>query len=119
VLKGIKIFISTQKTFFSLLFLFFVLPLGLFFHYSSYPLPYVQYVILGYLVIFQYAFFNEKNYRNKVEEKAKRQLGNELGRTPSKSEIVVRVSFFVDCRFVSVFLNSLFIVILMVFYRQY
>lgn len=119
VLKSFFIYIKNQIGYLSLLFFLFVIPLAMFFQFSTYPLPKVQYVVLGFLLVFQYAFYNEKKYRRKIRPKIIRQLQKERKRTPSNMEINNRTNLAVDCRDVTIILAVLAIILLMIYFKQF
>jgi len=97
----------------------FALPLGLFLQFSPYELPKVQYVFLIILYLSQYFFFNEKDFHRKIEKKVTRVLKKELGRTPSQNEIFSRSRQIVSCRGVSIFITTLGIFGLMIFFQEF
>ena len=106
------------KTIF-MLYCLFVLPLILFFKYSTYPLPNIQYVFLGILFLWGYFLVDEVKYRNKIEDRVVRLMKKESGRIPSKKEIVIKVRELADGRFVSIVLTALGIFTCMVYFNQF
>lgn len=113
------IYIKSELAYLALLFIFFVLPLGLFFQFSSYPLPKIQYVVLGVLLLSQYFFYSEKAYRRRTECKASLQLRKEMGKMPSIKITNARVNLLIVCRGVSICTAALSVLTLMVIYRQF
>jgi hypothetical protein len=85
--KTINIFIRHQKGYLFLLFILFVLPLGLFFQFSPYPLAKIQYVFIATLLVSQWYFYQENNYYRKIRNDVVDSLKKELGKTPSSKEI--------------------------------
>ncbi len=112
-------FIKNQYLYIILLYLVFVLPLGLFFEFSPYPLPKVQYFVLAIIYLSNYVFFKEVNFRSKIEKKVIDQLKKELNRTPSKNEIIKRQTLIVSHRFYSLLLSMFGVLILMIVYGQF
>lgn len=117
-LKFLKTLKFESKTIITLYCLF-VFPLALFFKYSTYPLPNIQYVFLGILFLWGYFLVDEKKYRNKIENRVVQLMKKELGRIPSKKEIVIKVRELADGRFVSIVLTSLGIFGCMLYFNQF
>lgn len=118
-MKNFLIYIKSELLYLVLLLLAFVVPLGLFFQFSSYPLPKVQYVVLGVLLVSQYFFSSEKSYRRRVESKASLQMRREIGKTPSIKMINSRVNQLIVFRGISVSIAAFAILSIMVIYRQF
>jgi hypothetical protein len=102
-----------------LLYSLFVIPLILFYKFSSYPLPNIQYVLLGILFLWGYFLVDEVKYRNKIEDKVVKLMKRDLGRIPSKKEIVIKVRELGDGRFVSIVLTALGIFGCMIYFNQF
>jgi len=118
LLKMLHIYGKNQSAYLALLLILVVVPLGLFFRFSPYPLPYVQYAILAYLFLSQYAFFNERNYRHKIASSILLQLQNELKRSPSKNEIIKREKLLINLRFITLAAIGLLIFLVTIFFKK-
>ena len=114
--RSLILYIKSQMKNLVALLLIFVLPFLLFLKLSPYEIPMLQYYILGSLIVYQYVLFDEKSYKHKLERIGHDQLKRELGRIPSKSEIVERVNSLVGLRHVSILITILTILSVMVFY---
>lgn len=101
------------------MYILFVLPLGIFFAFSVYPLPKVQYVVLSLLVLFQYIYFNEKKVRQRIWPKITKKLKKELNRVPSNKEINARVNFIIDTQIWTVIMTGIGILFLMIFFQKF
>jgi len=113
------IYIKNQLGYLLFLFLIFVLPLILFYQFSTYPLPYIQYFMLGVLFLFQYAFFKEKEFRRSIEQKVTNQLQRELKRTPARKEINQRLNIVSRLRGVTIVLTAIEIIVVMFYYQKF
>lgn len=117
--KSIARYFKHQKGYLLFLIVLFVVPLGLFFQFSTYVLPKVQYAVLGMLVVSQYVFYREKDFQQKIEKDVVRALKKELGRVPSMKEIHYRSNQIVYYRGVSIIITALCILALMLFFQQF
>lgn len=97
----------------------FVIPLWLFLEFSPYKAPRVSYVLMSVLIISQYAFYKEKDFRAKIKTKVSEILKVEQGRLPSTKEIIKRSDQVVQFRGVSILISSLLILILMFVYNDF
>ncbi len=97
----------------------FVLPLGLFLQFSPYKEPRATYVMLIVLIVSQYAYYNEKRFRNKIEKDVSHILKDELKRVPSRKEITERSTFVVKARGFSIIFSGILILTLMFFYQVF
>jgi len=119
MITSLTLYIKNQMGYLLLLHLIFVIPLALFFQFSKYSLPKIQYFDLAFLLIYQYAFYNEKKYRRKIEPGVLSQLNKELKRTPSNEEINERLSFNVVSRGFTLVTAIVGILFIMVIYRKF
>lgn len=117
--KSLRLYFIYQIPYLLFLFGVFVIPLGLFFKFSTYTLPKIQYVFLGSLILSQYFSFKEKPFRKKIEEKVVSNLKKETGKLPSRKEIILRSDIVIRHRGVTVALGSLGIFLLMVIFNQF
>lgn len=117
--KSIALYLKHQKGYLLFLIMLFVVPLGLFFEFSTYVLPKVQYAVLALLVISQYVFYREKDFQQKIEKDVVNSLKKELGRVPSMKEIHARSDQIAYYRGVSIFIAALCILTLMLFFQQF
>lgn len=117
--EKVSIYLRNQSGYFLFLFFLFVVPLALFFQFSTYPLPKVQYVFIGAMVASQYIFYREKDYLRKVEPKAIKQLQKELSRVPSSKEVNLRLIAIAHGRSLSIGLNAFLILLVMFWYKQF
>ncbi len=105
--------------FFTTFLKFFVLsslPLLLFYLYSPYPLPNIHLVMIVILSIRQFFYFNENQFRQEYENKARKGLTNSLGKTPAHKVIAKRLGMFITLRQVAFALNICFILIFTALY---
>ncbi len=114
----VLILLKTQSLYFCGLILIFVVPLLLLFRYSPYQIPYIQYFVLGFLYLFQYMRFNEKNYRLQKSPLAKKHLTQEKGKIPSRSKINQRLNEMVEARGISLFFAGALIILLIVTFKK-
>lgn len=117
--KSISLYIKHQKCYLLFLIVLFVLPLALFFQFSTYELPKVQYAVLAGLFVSQYVFYREYEFQQKIEKDVTNILKNELGRVPSKKEIHARSDKVVYFRGVSIVITALCILGLMLIYQEF
>ena len=117
--KSFVLYIKHQKAYLLFLIALFVLPLGLFFQFSTYVLPKVQYVVLVVLFVSQYVFYREKDFQQKIEKDVATILKKELGRVPSTKEIHSRSVQIVYYRGVSIVITALCILALMLFFQEF
>lgn len=108
-----------QKAYLLFLLVLFVVPLALFFQFSTYELPKVQYVVLIGLFVSQYVFYREYDFQQKIEKDVTNILKKELGRVPSKKEIHARSDKVVYFRGVSIVITALCILAVMLFFQQF
>ncbi len=97
----------------------FVIPLGLFLHFSPYQVPKVSYVVMGALFISQYVFYREKEYRSKIRDKVTKVLKSEAGRIPSGKEVIRRSDQIIQFRGVSIVTCALCVLVLMFIYKAF
>ena len=119
MITSISLYFKYQTTYLIYLFSLFVIPLGLFFKFSPYQLPKVQYVVLALLYVTQVYFFKEIVYRNRLVKKLKISMERELKRTPSEKEIYSRCYSILRLRGVSIILSGLGILTLMILFQQF
>ena len=117
--KSLNIYLRHQLGYLIFLLSIFVLPLGLFFQFSTYELPKVQYVFIISLFASQYVFYNEKNFRKKISAKVAESLQKEMNRVPSGKDIILRSDKVVYYRGVSIILSGLGILVLMVIFKEF
>lgn len=113
------LYIKYQYKYLFFLLVLTVMPLALFFKFSPYSLPKIQYVILGYLFMNHYFFFKEYKFRKKNEKNILIKMRKELKRTPSYSEINSRLNFICSSRVVSIFIAASLILVVMVYFKQF
>lgn len=97
----------------------FALPLFLYLAFSPYKADFLPTVVLGVMVLSQYGFYNEKDFRKKMEGPVSDILQRELKRVPSRSEIIKRSSKIIQMRGMSIILVGLLLLMLMILYRQF
>lgn len=119
MLKKFHLFIKYQSVYLAQLLIFLVLPLAAFFEFSIYPLPKIQYFVLGYLILFQYAFYNEKKYLRKITPKVTGHLQKELKRTPSLTEINSLARIIAETRQVTIIIVVLMMITVMIYYKEF
>lgn len=95
------------------------MPLLLFFQFSTYALPKVQYVILAALFASQYFFYRKIDFQQRIEKDVISVLNKELGRVPSKREIVHRLDQVVYFRGVSIAIAALCILGVMLIFQKF
>lgn len=117
--KTLLTFFKNQFGYIGLLFSLYVIPLALFFEFSPYPVPYIQYAVLGIIVLFHYVYFNERNFRHKIEPRISKQLQSELKRVPAGKEVIQRVNSVVQGRGISIVLTLLGIFCVMVYFKKF
>ena len=117
--NSITLYIKHQKSYLLFLIVVFVLPLALFFQFSSLALPKVQYAVLVVLFASQYGFFREKEFHKKIEKDVAKILNKEMGRTPSLKDIHRRSNQIVYYRGVSIVITALCVVVLMLIYQEF
>ena len=88
--KKIIIFIRYQLAYLVFLLCLFVLPLGVFFKFSPYPLEKIQYFFMAALLVSQWYIHNENNFYNKIRSSVVASLKKELGKIPSSKDINAR-----------------------------
>ena len=110
-------YIRSQLLFFVILVSLSVLPLVLFFLFSPYELPNIEYAILAIVIMTQYIFFHEKNYRKQVTPKVLNQLEKKLKRNPSGKQIASRVGDYVFGRNAALVFNILVLLFVIIFFR--
>jgi hypothetical protein len=114
-----RIWLQSQLAFFSVLLLLFVLPLGLFFQFSPYPAPKIQYVFLGGLFIFGYLRSNEKSYRKSISGLVIEQLKKENGKLPAQNLVAQREELIVKLRMSSIVIAGIMILGIMFWYNKF
>lgn len=119
MIKSIAIFIKYQKGYLVFLLMLFVLPLGLFFQFSTYNLPKVQYVFLAALFISQFVYYSEKKFHRKIKKNVVKTLKKELNKNPSLKEITRRSIQIEFHRNISIALTALGIFALMIHFQQF
>ncbi len=94
-------------------------PLFILWEFSPYPLPMVQYIVMGIIVLSQIAFFKERGFRRSLRSTTTIALSNELNRQPSNFEISKRLDFLVFSRNMTVIFSLISILFLMVYYNRF
>ncbi len=97
----------------------FVLPLALFLQFSPYKEPRITYVFLICLFASQYAYYQEKKYRKKIENSVRDVLKQEFDRLPSRKEIIQRSDRIVQGRGICIIITALLIIGLMIVYKAF
>ena len=118
-MKNLILYFKSQFTYWFILNLIFVLPLALFFQFSTYPLPKVQYVFIATLVVSQYVFIREKDWMKSKEAYVINQLKMELGKVPSNQEIITRQLLLSNFRSLSIGITAFEILLIMFWYKQF
>jgi branched-subunit amino acid ABC-type transport system permease component len=116
---SISIYLKYQVPYLLFLVAIFVVPLALFFQFSTLELPKVQYAVLVMLFVSQYVFYREKDYQAKIEKRVAETLKKELGRVPSNKEINARSIKVTYYRGVSIVITALCVVILMLIFQKF
>lgn len=119
MMKAIAVYIKHQTPYLLMLIAVFVVPLALFFQFSTLELPKVQYAVLVLLFASQYVFYREKDYQKKIEKRVADTLRKELGRVPSNKEINARSIEVTYYRGVSIVIAALGVVMLMLIYQKF
>lgn len=96
-----------------------VIPLGLFYHYSTYPLPYIQYVFIAAIFLKDYYFHNEDKARKSLVNKAKLEVSKQIGKTPNHKAIVKRIDQYYLSKHIANGFNILAIIILTIIYKKF
>ena len=118
-MKNLTLYFKSQFIYWFTLNLVFVLPLVLFFQFSTYPLPKVQYVFIATLVVSQYVFIREKDWMKSKEAYVINQLKMELGKVPSNQEIITRQLLLSNFRSLSIGITAFEILLIMFWYKQF
>lgn len=118
-MNSLKIYLKHQSSYLLQLVVVFVIPLALFFQFSTYEIPKVQYAFLVLLFGTQYVFYREKDFQRKIEKSVAESLKRELGRTPSNKEINNRLIKITYYRGVSIIITALSIIALMLIFQKF
>lgn len=118
-MKSISLFFKHQLAYLFFLYALFVLPLALFFEFSTYALPKVQYVFLIVLLVSQYFLYSEKSFRKKIEANVTSILKKELSRVPSRKEIHARSTIVIQYRGVCIIITAISILLLMILHKEF
>ncbi|MFZ9000619.1 MAG: hypothetical protein ACO20H_04915 [Bacteriovoracaceae bacterium] len=97
-MRNLLLQIRLQYHVFLLIQLFLTLPLVVIFLNYKKDFPDIEYLFFGLIFLLKIIFFREKEYRVKLGKTVSKSLSKELGRTPSKSEIVQRINAYVNGR---------------------
>jgi hypothetical protein len=97
----------------------FVIPLFLYLAFSPYKAPRLPLVLLGVLVLSQYAFYKEKAYRKKIESSVTEILKSEFKRVPSHKEVIQRSDVVVQYRGLTIILTCLVMVLEMLYFNHF
>lgn len=119
MIKSISLFIKYQTGYLLFLIILFVLPLGLFFQFSTYALPKVQYVFLAVLFISQSYYYSEKGFHRKIKKRVTKSLEKELKKIPSSKVIYARSISIERHRSISIALTTLCIFALMIYFQEF
>ncbi len=116
-----KVFLYFKHQWSYLLFLLgvFVLPLFLYLAFSPYKAPRLPLVVLGVLVLSQYAFYKEKDFRKKIEPSVTQILKREFKRVPSHQEVIKRSSLVVQFRGITIVVACLLMGLQMLIFNQF
>lgn len=118
-MRKLMLYFRAQFGYWCLLNLIFVVPLALFFQFSTYPLPKVQYVFIATLVVSQYVFIREKDWMKSKEAYVINQLKEELGKVPSNQEIITRQLLLSNFRSLSIGITAFEILLIMFWFKQF
>lgn len=119
IVKKTLLYFKSQALYLFILSLVFALPLALFFQFSTYPLPKVQYVFIATLIVSQYVFIREKDWMKSKEAYVINQLKGELGKVPSNQEIITRQLLLSNFRSLSIGITAFEILLIMFWYKQF
>jgi hypothetical protein len=117
--KSLILFIKYQKGYFFYLLILFVLPLGLLFQFSPYPVHKIQYIFLATLLASQSYYYRQKDFYRKIESKVTGSLKKELRRTPSLKEISSRSVRIEQHRSICIGLATTCIFLLMLYFQEF
>lgn len=117
-MNKVELFFKIQFKYLVKLLFLFTVPLILFFQFSPYPLPYIQFVFIGALAASQYIGYNSVEYRKKMTPFIRRYLNQKLARVPKNEEINFAVSFAEDSRGFAILITGVSILLSMIYYGQ-
>ena len=117
-MSDIRIFFKFQLGTFLKQHLLFVMPLYLLFYFSPYQVDYIEYFMIGAVLLFQFAIYSEKSYRHQIHDPCRDYLNKTKGKMPSKNEISVFQNKVIYLRGVSVGITIFSIVIVMLVFGR-
>lgn len=117
--NSIYIFVKHQKSYLFFLIGLFVLPLGILFQFSPYPVHKIQYVFLTTLLVSQLYFFNNKVFHRKIKGEVTNSLEKEFKKVPSAKEIRARSIQVEKHRNLSIAFTCFCIFLLMLIFQEF
>ena len=117
--KTITRYFATQSLYLLTLIVIFVLPLVIFFEFSTLELPKVQYAVLILLFATQYVLFREKDFHKKIEKAVIKDLTKEMGRLPSANVIHARCMQMTSFRSATIIICAVLILVAMIYYQKF
>jgi hypothetical protein len=118
-MKKISSYFKHQSGYLLFLLGVFVVPLYLYMEFSPYHAEKLPSAVLAFLVVSQYAFYREKEFRKKIEGQVTTILQREVKRVPSRSEIIQRSSMVIQFRGVTIGFCALLMLIMMFAFNQF
>jgi len=116
--NAITLYIKVQGLYAFFLLIFIISPLILFFHFSPYQIPYIEWAILFILFLSQYFLYDEKKNLAHLRNKFNFQLQKELKRSPSKNDIELRLGFYRSTRLGTVIFTGIIIILISMIYNK-
>ena len=118
MINELKVFLKFQLMFLLKLHIVFVLPLILLFTFSPFEVEYIEYFMIGAVLLFQVFIYNEKSYRHSIHDPCRDYLKLTNGQLASKNEISIFQNKIIYLRGVSIGLTLFSIVVTMLIFQR-
>jgi hypothetical protein len=95
-----------------------ILPLLLVYLYSPYEWKNLYWLVLTFLFALKIIFYKDGPYKKEISQTMREKLLVELGRPPSKTEVVNRIEFMITARDVVIITIGVFVIFLTLFFGK-
>ena len=107
-----------QFKLFTILNIVVVVPLLLVYLFSPYEWANLYWLVLTFLFALKIIFYKDAPYKKQISHTMREKLQIELGRSPSKTEVVDRIEFMITARDVVIITVGVFVVFLTLFFGK-
>ena len=117
-MNKILLYFKLQYKLFFIIFCLTTVPLLLVYLYSPYEWKNLYWLFVTFIVALKIIFYKEAPYKKKITPGVRDSLTKEMGRVPSKMEVVNRVEDMINARDAMLVTSAIMVIVLTVFFGK-